>query len=123
MLNIETLATILLLGRMVSVGFIIAVIVMQVRLFRLPVDPEVRTFRRVLFVLSFLILCSNFAPIAIDLLTIFTETNRPAYVPAISITYALSNSFTAALMSITLWTLYFIAQRKRIPTRNATMQL
>ena len=116
-ISIQTLALILLLGRAISVTFITLVLRKQWRLLKLPVDKEVRTFRKVLFAISIIILVMNFVPIVIDTLTLFVDTGRPASVKTISVAYALSNSFTCALLSMFVWILYKIAEDERIAVR------
>jgi len=115
MLDIKTIALILLIGRAVSVTFIVLVLWKQWKLLRLPLEPpskEISNFRKLLFFLSCVILVGNFIPIIIDTLTLFVDTQRPAELHVISIMYALSNSFTAAISAFTIWLLYRTALSK-----------
>ena len=109
-MSIQALALLLLIGRAISITFIVLVIIKQWRLMRLPIDKEVVIFRRVFFVLSLIILAGNIIPIIIDVLTLFIETGRPANLRPISVSYALSNSFTAAVSAALIWSLYRLAE-------------
>jgi hypothetical protein len=113
MLDIQTLAGILLAGRLVSVTFLVLVLIKQWRLLKLYVEPEIRGYRKLLFVLSCIILVGNFIPIVIDTATLFVETNRNPNVRSLSIMYALSNSATAAISAATIWLIYRTAGRRQ----------
>lgn len=121
MVDIQTIAFLLLLGRLVSVSFILVVLYRQYKLFGTQIDfalvpnlsrmqrKNVYTIRRILFALSVIILIGNLAPIVIDVITLFAETDRPANLRPISIIYAFSNSFTAMFSAAMIWTLYRVA--------------
>lgn len=109
-LSIEALAIILLIGRAISVAFISLVIRKQWKLMFLYVEDEIKSFRKTLFTISSIILVMNFVPILIDTLTLFIDTGRSAQVAPISVAYALSNSFTCALLSMFVWVLYRLAE-------------
>lgn len=121
MVSIKIIAIILLVFRLISVGFIIAVLKRQYRLLKLPVElfdqehivdvQEIKKFRKVLFVLSCVVLAGNFIPIAIDGLTMFYDLGRPSALQSISIAYAFSNAITAMVSAILIWLLYYIADR------------
>lgn len=113
MLDIQTLAAILLAGRLVSVTFIVLVLIKQWRLLKLYVEPEIRGYRKLFFVLSLIILAGNCIPIIIDTLTLFVETNRNPNVRSLSIFYALSNSATAAVSAFTIWLIYRTSGRRQ----------
>lgn len=121
MVDIETIALLLLIGRLISVTFILLVLHRQYRLFGTQIDFElvpnltkyqrrnVYRIRRILFALSVIIFLGNLIPIAIDALTLFVETGRPAILRPVSVMYAFSNSLTAMFSAIMIWTLYKIA--------------
>jgi hypothetical protein len=121
MVDIKTIALLLLIARAVSVYFIVLVLYRQYKLFGTEIDfklvPNLTTMerkhvyqiRRILFALSCIILLGNLVPIVIDVLTLFINTERPANLRPISIMYAFSNSFTAAFSAIMIWTLYRVA--------------
>lgn len=108
-MSIKMLAFGLLLGRAVSLTFIILVLRRQWQLLKLPIEREIKTFRKILFILSCAILAGNIIPVIIDVLTLFVNTGRPPQVRAISIAYAYSNSLTAATSSLLIWFLYRLA--------------
>lgn len=109
--DIKTLALVLLLGRIVSVVFISLVLWKQYKLLRLPLEPpskEINNFRKLLFILSCIILLGNVVPVVIDTLTLMSPDSigRNPSIPTISVAYALSNSATAAVSAFTIWLLY-----------------
>lgn len=121
MVDIQTIALLLLIGRIVSLIFIVLVMYRQFKLFGTTIDfqlvpnltkmerKNVYRIRKLLFALSVVIFLGNMIPVAIDVLTLFTETDRPRSIATISIMYAFSNSFTAAFSAIMIWTLYCVA--------------
>ena len=128
MLDIKTLALVLLIGRIIAVTFIILVLIKQWRLIRLPLDErttqffnakDVLQFRVVFFVIGCIILAINFVPILIDTITFFADNvlGRNPKVPPISAAYALSNSFGTAILSAFVWLLYRLAEGRlpRLP--------
>lgn len=121
-LDIQTVALFLLIARLISVGFIITVIIKQARLFGKSIDftlvpnlsklqqTSVYRIRRVLFILSVIILLGNLVPIVIDWITLIgDELGRPSFLRSISIAYAASNALTAMFSAIMIWTLYKLA--------------
>lgn len=121
-LDIQTIALILLIARVISVAFIITVLLRQARLFGKQIDFSVVPFltklqrksvyriRTVLFTLSVIILLGNLVPIVIDYITVFNnDLGRPASLKPISIAYAFSNALTAMFSAIMIWTLYKLA--------------
>ena len=121
MVDIQTIALFLLIGRIVSTTFIIWVLTLQFKLFKTRIDfslvpnitkmekRHVYLIRRLLFGLSVALLLSNMVPIAIDTLTLFAETERPANLAPISVAYAASNSFFAMISGFMVWMLYRVA--------------
>lgn len=119
--SIQFIALCLLIARVISVVFIVAVLLRQWRLFKLPIDfslvpgissmekRSVYRVRRILFTLSVIILLGNMIPILIDTITLFYNPDRPTNVKTISVAYAFSNAITAMLSSIMIWALYKLA--------------
>lgn len=109
-MDIRVLATVLLIGHLISAVFMAIVLVRQVRLFRLRAQDGLVWFRRILFVLALGIFFGNFIPIFIDALTIFNivtrSTNR---VNTIGIAYSVSNALVFALSALLIWILYRMA--------------
>ena len=111
-MSIQTYALILLIIRLASDAFILAVLYKQVRLFRFTVEPGLRLYRKALFILSLIIFVGNFVPIAIDTLTVFSDVDRSTtQLSTISLWYAFSNAATAFLSAFTIWLLYRMAAR------------
>jgi hypothetical protein len=108
-MSIELLASILLLALIGSMTFIFMVLIKQWRLLKVPIEPEVNRFRKVLFMLSLAIFLGNFVPIFIDAATLFVETGRPTNLKAISVAYAFSNALTSLCSSFLIWLLYKLA--------------
>ena len=109
-MNIKIIAAILLIERLISAGFIIAVIRRQGRLLRVRVPEQLERFRQVLFGLSLVIFVGNFIPILIDTLTLFANLQGRPNPSAIGIAYALSNATTAVLSSVLVWVIYRLAR-------------
>lgn len=111
-MDIKTLAIIMLIGHVISMGFMISVIGTQWDLFKKIISESVRNFRRVLFVLSILVLAGNLIPIIIDLLTLVIQLPRPLAVSPLSAFYAVSNAYLAAAApAAAIWVLYLMAKR------------
>lgn len=123
MISIQIIAFILLIARLVSVGFIVSVLLTQVKQLGKPIDfsltpnlskyqeKNIYRIRRVLFALSVIILLGNLVPIAIDWVTLISDNSlgRTANVKPISVMYAFSNALTAMFSATMIWTLYRLA--------------
>ena len=110
MIEIEIIATILLVFRIISALFISTVIYWQFQLFKKYVPEEIKTFRVILFFLSIVILLGNVIPIIVDYATLVTEVPRASSLSWLSITYAVSNALTSLVSSLTIWLLYKISR-------------
>lgn len=110
-MNIKLVAFGLLVGRLISMGFILNVLRRQVRLLKLPTQPNLRSMRWVLFGIALVIFLGNCVPLVIDALTLFVHTSRPATVSALSLSYAISSNGPAVLESVLIWLLYKMAER------------
>ncbi len=123
-MSIETMAMILLGGRVISTGFTINVIRRQwvlkkfsvkhmeakARILGRPRTLTLETFRAVLLMLSLVVLASNVAPIIIDIATQFVDTGRPQTIRLVSVAYSLSSNLHSLLSSIIIWILYKMAE-------------
>lgn len=106
-MDIQLLAFILLLGRLVSEGFIIAVIRKQWKIRKAPIHPKLRNLRKVLTLLAVLVFVGNIYPLLLDLFTLFNAGIRTSSaVNLVGTFYSLDNSITFMLASILIWTLY-----------------
>ena len=126
--NIVTLAAVLLVAHIASSIFISSVILRQWRLLKLPIKgidsfsdeqrKQITNFRVVMFTLSLMILIGNFAPVLIDLVTILsnnTLTTRNPTVKPISLIYAISNAFTLFISAYLVWKLYRLSDVRNLP--------
>lgn len=116
-MSVKLLASILLIGRLVSVVFISLVIRRQWTLFKSKIAPHLVSFRRNLFILSIVILLGQVVPIIIDTLAIYADVSKSSASPSpIGVAYAVSNCLTSILSAIFIWTLYRMAARQLITT-------
>lgn len=127
-INIQTLATILIvmhLGSSIFMGFVLK---RQYSLFSHDITADdskyeatdikrIKRFRMGLFLLSCVVLLGNVVPIVIDLVTIIgnNSVNRTPHVHTISILYAVSNALTALISAYLISTLYRIAKSATDP--------
>ena len=123
MISIQIIAFILLIARLISIGFILAVLIKQAKQFGREIDfrlePYLTKFERrnvyrlrtALFLLAIIIFIGNLVPIAIDYITLIADNSlgRTANVRSISIAYAFSNALTAMFSAVMIWALYKIA--------------
>lgn len=119
-MDIKVYAAILLVARVISMGFTGAVVLMQLGLFKLPIEGEdgmttdrrrrIRSYRKVLFGLAVAAFVSNIIPTVIDILTIFDMLERSSRVvqPA-SLVYTMTWAGSSILTSILLWSLYYMS--------------
>lgn len=106
-MDIQILAFILLMGRLISEGFIIAVIRKQWKIRKAPIHPKLRGLRRVLTLLAILVFVGNLYPLFLDAYTLFAPGIRTSQtVNLVGTFYSLDNSITFMLASILIWTLY-----------------
>jgi hypothetical protein len=110
MTEIKFIALTLLLCRIVSVGFILAVLRKQWVLLSTKNHVEVATLRRVLFYLAVVIFLGQFVPIHLDSATLIDQVKRGAP-SALGVAYAYSNAITAMISSLLLWLVYRVSER------------
>lgn len=126
--DIVTVASVLLVAHIASSIFVSIVLLRQYRLLRLPIKNigsfseeqrrEITNFRIVLFTISIIILIGNFVPILIDAVTILsnnTLTTRTPVVRPISLVYAISNAATLFVSAYLIWRLYKLADVRKMP--------
>lgn len=107
-MNIKTLAFLLLVGRLVSLVFLLLVLVRQVRLFKIPVSLQLNRYRMVLLIICIIGIVGTFVPILIDSLTLVSAVSRGTPQP-IGVAYAFSNNLTALAQAVFIWVLYRMA--------------
>jgi hypothetical protein len=109
------IASLLLIGRILSMYLMVSVIRRQWILFKIPIDKDLVKFRKILLLLSSAIVIGNLIPILIDLIAIvYSNSQYIARPNAISVIYAVSNNLTAVLSAFFIWALYKLADRTAI---------
>ncbi len=106
-MNIQLLALLLLIGRLISEGFIIAVIRKQWKVRKSPIHPRLKALRRVLTLLAVLVFLGNIYPLILDAYTLVAPGIRTSpNVNLVGVFYSLDNNLTFMFASILIWTLY-----------------
>lgn len=106
-MDIKIYAAILLILRIASLYFIGAVLKRQLELFKLFIDKEIRTYRRILFVLAVAIFIGNLIPGLIDILTITSTLTRSSQtINGVGLVYSSAWAATSLLSSVLIWWLY-----------------
>lgn len=106
-MEVQLLVFILLLGRLISEVFIIAVLRKQWKIRNAPIHPKLKHLRTVLSLLAVLVFIGNLYPLWLDAYTIFNPAARTTeFINLAGTVYALDNSLTFMLASILIWTLY-----------------
>lgn len=106
-MDIQLLALLLLIGRLISEGFIIAVIIKQWKISKSPVHPRLVPIRRVLTLLAILVFLGNIYPLLLDAYTLLDATVRTTpTINLVGVFYSLDNSLTFMFASILIWALY-----------------
>lgn len=109
-MNIQLLATLLLIGRLISDFFIILVLIRQWKIRKIATHPRLMSIRRVLFLLALLVFIGNIYPLLLDAITLFDPAVRTSQVVKVSgALYAVSTNLTFMFASILIWTLYKLA--------------
>lgn len=109
-MNIQTLALLLLIGRLISDAFIIMVLRKQWRIRKLPTHPRLAQLRRVLTLLAVLVFIGNIYPLLLDAFTLWDASIRTARnVNLVGVLYSLDNNLTFMFASILIWGLYKIS--------------
>lgn len=121
-MDIKTVALILLLGRLVSVTFMLLVVRRQRSLTKEAKYKELAPMRRVLNRLSLAVLIGNIIPIIIDIMTIYAANSleREDSPSVIGVTYGFSNCITSAISAYLIWTLYKQAEKTVLIVDQAT---
>lgn len=106
-MDIQLLAFLLLIGRLISEGFIIAVLRKQWRIRNSPIHPRLKNLRKVLTLLAIAVFVGNLYPLGLDLFTLFDAGIRTnGYANIVGVIYSLDNNLTFMFASILIWTLY-----------------
>ena len=111
-MNIRTLAAIVLIGQSVSFFLMAAVLKKQLALFKLYIEPELKSFRLVLFLLALVIFLGNIIPTSISILTLTrTVTRSVDTINFVGMIYSMSNTLVASFSSVLIWTMYRLAKK------------
>lgn len=106
-MDIQKLAFLLLIGRLISDGFIIFVLRKQWRIRKTRTHPRLMSIRRVLTLLALLVFIGNIYPLILDAATLFYPGIRTSQtVNLAGAFYAISTNLTFMFASILIWTLY-----------------
>ena len=113
-MDIKDLSAILLVGQIISVGFIFSVLRLQFGLFKTTIQHDLVAIRRVLFHLAMVIFLGNLIPIVINALTITGAIYRPVLHGRLNfpaIIYTSSNTGVAVASALLIWLLYRMASK------------
>ncbi len=133
MITIELYVLILLFISAVSMYFITGVLIKQIRLLKAPFvlaeqyDEATKKilvrFRLVLFIISLTIIVMGLIPIGINILTLLTETERPATVRPVSFVYSLGVHLQGLFLAYLVSRLYQLASSEKDITDNTQHRL
>ena len=110
--DINSISAILFVLHLVASGFMLLVIKRQFGLFKKYIDPELRTFRLILFLLSVSIFLGNLVPLIIDLCNALGVA--PDEVPVGRVVYITANAIVAVISSILIWSMYRMAAKTAV---------
>lgn len=102
--DINSISMILFILHLAASLFMLSVIKKQLGLFKKYIDPELRSFRLILFLLSTTIFVGNFVPLIIDFLNAINDA--PEDVPFGRILYISANAIIAVVSSGLIWSMY-----------------
>lgn len=106
-MDIQLLAFLLLIGRLVSDFFIIMVLRRQWKIRKTRTHPRLMQVRRVLTLLAVLVFIGNIYPLLLDAYTLIDAGVRTSRsVNIVGVIYSLDNNLTFMFASILIWTLY-----------------
>lgn len=106
-MNIQVLASLLLIGRLVSDVFIVMVIRKQWKIRKTRTHPRLMAIRRVLTLLAILVFVGNIYPLLLDAYTLYNSSVRTSQsVNLVGVAYSLDNNLTFMFATILIWTLY-----------------
>jgi len=109
-MNIQLLAFLLLVGRIIAITFNVLVIKRQRKIRKIPTHPRLLNIRRVLALLATLVFIGNIYPFVLDAVTLFDPAVRTAQTVKVSgALYAISTNLTFLCASILIWALYKLA--------------
>ena len=113
-MDVTTIASILLTGRIVALGFMIWVLNRQIYLFRnYYAEGFASTVRKILFILAIILFFSNLTPAVIDGLAIVDVAQKSSSrgITTYGLIYTLSNMITSVASAVAMFGLYILAKR------------
>lgn len=109
-MDIQVLAILLLIGRIISMAFIFMVLHRQWQIRKAKTHPRLIAMRRVLALLALLVFAGNIYPLILDILAIVMPSIRSTQVINLAgVLYSVDNNLTFMFASILIWTLYRLA--------------
>jgi len=111
-MDIKTISALLFILHIVASTFMFLVIRRQLSLFKRYIDPELRRFRMVLFLLTMSIFIGNFIPLSIDLFNAIGEA--PESAPLGRIIYITANAIVSVISSGLIWSMYRLAAKTAV---------
>lgn len=109
-MDIQLLAFLLLIGRIISDIFIILVLRRQWRIRKIPTHPRLSNIRRVLTLLAVLVFIGNLYPLILDIFTlVYPGIRTTQTVNLVGVAYSLDANLTFMFASILIYMLYKLA--------------
>ena len=110
MITVPVIAFILLVTRLTSVVFIVLVLIRQIKLFKLPIESHLVSFRMAMFSLNLVTLVGSIIPIYADFYYAFIHQGSGEI--NIIVAYAVSNALVYLAGSVLVWKIYMIASKE-----------
>lgn len=110
--DINSISAVLFVLHLIASGFMLSVIRKQLGLFKKYIDPELRSFRLVLFLLSTSIFIGNFIPLTIDFINAVGKS--PDEVPFGRVLYITTNAIVAVISAGLIWSMYRMAAKTAV---------
>lgn len=102
--DINSISAILFILHLIASGFMLSVIKKQLGLFKKYINPELRAFRLILFLLSMTIFIGNFIPLTIDFINAIGDS--VSEVAFNRVLYITTNAIIAVVSSGLIWSMY-----------------
>ena len=110
--DINSISTVLFILHLIASGFMLSVLRKQLGLFKKYIDPELRAFRMVLFLLSTSIFLGNLIPLTIDFINAIGDSSSE--VPIGRLLYISTNAIVAVISAGLIWSMYRMAAKTAV---------
>lgn len=110
--DLNSISAILFVLHLLASTFMLMVIKRQIGLFKKYIDPELRAFRLVLFLLSMSIFLGNLIPLTIDFINAVGVTTDE--VPLGRILYINTNAIVSVISAGLIWSMYRMAAKTAV---------